>query len=178
MERILPDFAYPFIQKAFGPLLKDIAPNSSNSLDSSLCPLFRVVDCFVVKYNATSGQRELTEHRDGSIFSFNVALNGLEEYTGGGTSFRALKWSDETKFKSEEDSAYTLKLPKGHILAHSSALMHAGHPIKLGVRYILVAFLSVEPRHTEWGKGLYEGIRIRDEAHIKANELAASRRGK
>ena len=105
-------------------------------------------------------------------------MNGLEEYTGGGTSFRAVKCSDETKFKSEEDSAYTLKLPKGHILAHSSALMHAGHPIKSGVRYILVAFLSLEPRHKEWGKGLYEGIRIRDEAHIKANELAASRQGK
>lgn len=50
----------------------------------------RVSDAFVVKYDASAGQRRLTPHRDGSVFSFNVALNHLEEYDGGGTFLRKL----------------------------------------------------------------------------------------
>jgi len=41
-----------------------------------------------IKYNASAGQRELLPHRDGSVFSFNIALNDDNEYKGGGTSFR------------------------------------------------------------------------------------------
>eukprot|EP00959_Pyramimonas_sp_CCMP1952_P285415 5967677-Pyramimonas_sp.AAC.1 len=52
---------------------------------------FSVADAFVVKYNAAAGQRELKPHRDGSVFSFNVALNALSEYEGGGTFFRTLE---------------------------------------------------------------------------------------
>lgn len=50
----------------------------------------RGVFAFVVKYNATAGKRELRQHRDGAVFSFNVALNGLGGYEGGGTSFPLL----------------------------------------------------------------------------------------
>jgi hypothetical protein len=41
------------------------------------------VDAFVVKYDAAEGQRELKPHRDGSVFSFNLALNPLAQYEGG-----------------------------------------------------------------------------------------------
>jgi hypothetical protein len=41
------------------------------------------VDAFVVKYDAAAGQRELRPHRDGSVFSFNLALNPLDQYEGG-----------------------------------------------------------------------------------------------
>jgi hypothetical protein len=121
-----------------------------------------------VKYNASSGQRQLKPHRDGAppthlaqprttlrnlalelawhttptaptiltapsgmparpgaLFSFNLALNGLEEYEGGGTYFRRLEGSG---------AAAALRSPKGHLLAHSSALVHGGHPISSGVR--------------------------------------------
>jgi len=37
----------------------------------------------VVKYDAAAGQRELKPHRDGSVFSFNLALNPLDQYEGG-----------------------------------------------------------------------------------------------
>lgn len=43
-----------------------------------------------MKYNASAGQRQLLPHRDGSVFSFNIALNDDNEYDGGGTSFRQL----------------------------------------------------------------------------------------
>merc|ERR1719491_1484215 len=63
----------------------------------------RVNEAFVVKYNASSGQRLLKPHRDGAsgarsgtLFSFNVALNGLEEYEGGGTYFRRLEHTGGT----------------------------------------------------------------------------------
>jgi|TARA_B110001469_G_C9456910_1_gene230467 hypothetical protein len=63
--------------------------------------------------------------RPGALFSFNLALNGLEEYEGGGTYFRRLEGSG---------AAAALRSPKGHLLAHSSALVHGGHPISSGVR--------------------------------------------
>ena len=84
-----PIIAFPLLFAAFRPFLPMMTPQDS----------FRVVDCFVVKYNASSGQKELKPHRDGSIFSFNVAPNDLDEYSDGGTSFRALamtKGSAET----------------------------------------------------------------------------------
>ena len=62
----------------------------------------------------------------GALFSFNLALNDLEEYEGGGTYFRRLEGSG---------GAAALRSPKGHLLAHSSALVHGGHPISSGVRY-------------------------------------------
>jgi hypothetical protein len=35
----------------------------------------RVADAFIVKYNAAGGQTHLKPHRDGSVVSFNIALN-------------------------------------------------------------------------------------------------------
>lgn len=37
----------------------------------------------MVKYDAAAGQRELKPHRDGAVFSFNLALNSLAQYEGG-----------------------------------------------------------------------------------------------
>ena len=42
---------------------------------------------------------------------------------------------------------------KGHILAHN-ALMHGGHPISKGVRYLLVAFVSADPLYRPWASPL------------------------
>ena len=45
---------------------------------------------------------------------------------------------------------------------HSSALMHGGHPIRTGVRYILVAFVTVEPEYAAWGAAFYQHVRDLD----------------
>lgn len=50
----------------------------------------RVADGFIVKYDAEGGQAELKPHRDGSVFSFNIALNPADDFEGGGTWFNSL----------------------------------------------------------------------------------------
>ena len=57
------------------------------------------------------------------------------------------------------EAADVLRSPKGHLLAHSSALMHGGHAVSSGVRYILVAFCTIHPEHSEWASRFY--------AHVK-----------
>ena len=51
-----------------------------------------------------------------------------------------------------------MRSPKGHLLAHSSALMHGGHPISSGVRYILVAFCTIDPTYVGWASRFYEHV--------------------
>jgi hypothetical protein len=108
---------------------------------------------FIAQYNATAGQRLLLPHRDGSVFSFNVALNDDGEYDGGGTIFRQLGGGTSDACASAAGSGFETSLassketisaavggvvrsPKGHLLAHASALMHGGHAITSGCRYI------------------------------------------
>jgi hypothetical protein len=50
----------------------------------------RVVDGFIMKYDAEGGQKDLSPQRDGSVLSFNIALNPSDEYTGGGTWFQSI----------------------------------------------------------------------------------------
>ena len=63
------DRLYPFLAACFAEAL----PNPR---------ALRVADSFVVKYNAAGGQTSLAPHRDGSVISFNIALNELGEYEG------------------------------------------------------------------------------------------------
>lgn len=90
----------------------------------------RVADAFIVKYDANKGQTFLAKHRDGSVVSFNIALNSRCEYEGGGTWFEGL--------------GRALPMERGHVCCHASGVLHGGHPITSGVRYILVAFVILE----------------------------------
>lgn len=129
----LPSVVYPFLGQCFGFVLPD--PSA-----------LRCVDAFVVKYNATGGQCELKPHRDGSVLSFNIALNSLSEYEGGGTWFDGI----QTSIRSD----------KGHLLTHASGLLHGGHPITSGVRYILVAFVILRS-YPNFASRFYEFVRDR-----------------
>ena len=117
----------------------------------------RVVDAFVVKYDAAGGQKELKPHRDGSVFSFNIALNERCEYEGGGTWFAGI------------DRAFAIE--RGHVLAHPSGMLHGGHPITEGTRYILVAFVAVAGADSRNEKVAAEG------GHGVARERVRARRG-
>ena len=55
-EKALPEVLYPFLATSYQDLLPSTEP-------------LRVVDAFVVKYNATAGQSFLKPHRDGSVVS-------------------------------------------------------------------------------------------------------------
>lgn len=125
---------YPLLKTQFGVYLPPTA--LSNSL--------RVADGFIVKYDANGGQSELKPHRDGSVISFNIALNPSYEYEGGGTWFNSLSDS--------------VKIEQGQIVSHASGILHGGHAITKGIRYILVAFVIVEG-YDAWSMRFYNSIR-------------------
>jgi|GEM_PF-2760477 len=88
----------------------------------------RVIDAFLVKYDAAAGQCYLPLHVDESQFSITVALNG--DFEGGGTYFL--------------DIDTTLNPIVGGMVSFPGTLMHSGHPVTEGTRYIIAAFLYSE----------------------------------
>jgi hypothetical protein len=142
-RQILQHRIYPNLRHQFGSFLP--APDK-----------LRVADGFVVKYDAKNGQKELRPHRDGSVLSFNIALNPSHQYNGGGTWFASPTTS--TLAESMPDSGTVIQLEQGHMVSHASALLHGGHPISSGIRYILVAFVIVEGYDT-WSMRFYNQVR-------------------
>jgi hypothetical protein len=130
-RRALADRIYPLLRSQFSHYLPD--PTK-----------LRVADGFVVKYDAEGGQTSLKPHRDGSVLSFNIALNPATEFEGGGTWFDSL-----------DDS---VRIDRGQVCSHASALLHGGHPITSGKRYILVAFVILEG-FDNWSMRFYNQVR-------------------
>jgi predicted 2-oxoglutarate/Fe(II)-dependent dioxygenase YbiX len=110
-------------------VLPTLGVGFASAIPGSMTSL-RVADAFVVKYSVAGGQTELKPHRDGSVLSFNIALNDLSEYEGGGTWFASIDQS--------------LRLERGRMLMHASGVKHGGAPITAGTRYILVGFVILE----------------------------------
>lgn len=85
-----------------------------------------VHDAFIVRYDSKK-QRHLPLHRDQSTHSFTIALNGTDEYDGGGTFIAKLNES--------------LRPSLGGVLSfRGDQLVHGGDPVVGGTRYIIVAF--------------------------------------
>ncbi|CAM9893481.1 unnamed protein product [Ectocarpus sp. 12 AP-2014] len=84
-----------------------------------------VHDAFVVRYEEGK-QRHLPLHRDQSTHSFTIALNDLDQYTGGGTFFPSL--------------GRPLRPAEGHALSFRGGILHGGDPLLKGVRYIIACF--------------------------------------
>eukprot|EP00543_Licmophora_paradoxa_P008428 CAMPEP_0202444536 /NCGR_PEP_ID=MMETSP1360-20130828/3579_1 /ASSEMBLY_ACC=CAM_ASM_000848 /TAXON_ID=515479 /ORGANISM="Licmophora paradoxa, Strain CCMP2313" /LENGTH=151 /DNA_ID=CAMNT_0049060555 /DNA_START=156 /DNA_END=612 /DNA_ORIENTATION=- len=81
---------------------------------------FRIFDAFLVKYDATAAvstethRRRLPLHNDQSDYSLTIAMNGLNEYEGGGTYFCDLDTSLKTDIGGIEvfkENWYTLETP-------------------------------------------------------------------
>ena len=123
---------YPLLRSQFGQFLPDGGKN------------LRVADGFVVKYDAEGGQTELKPHRDGSVLSFNILLNPSSEFEGGGTWFASL------------DDAVGIE--QGEVVSHSSSLLHGGHGITSGKRYIMVCFVILEG-YDSWSMRFYNQVR-------------------
>ncbi|KAJ1454244.1 hypothetical protein M885DRAFT_522052 [Pelagophyceae sp. CCMP2097] len=116
-EDAWPSRLQPFLAQHFGYCLPD-------------AKRLKVVDAFVAKYDAAQGQSFLAPHRDGAMLSFNVALNGLEDYADGGTWFKS--------------TGAAMRSDRGKVLGHASAMLHGGAKITAGTRYVLVAFVILE----------------------------------
>jgi hypothetical protein len=123
---------YPLLSLQFGTYLPDVTK-------------LRVADGFVVKYDADGGQTELKPHRDGSVLSFNIALNPSSDFDGGGTWFASIP-------------DYPIRIDQGHMVSHASGILHGGHGITRGKRYILVAFVIVEG-YSSWSMRFYNQVR-------------------
>jgi len=128
---------YPLLRSQFGNFLPDGGKN------------LRVADGFVVKYDSLGGQTELRPHRDGSVLSFNIALNAMNEFEGGGTWFASL---------GEDGEGASLKIDRGEIVSHSSSLLHGGYGITKGTRYIMVCFVILEG-YDSWSMRFYNQVR-------------------
>lgn len=131
LRRALEERIYPLLREQF----KTYLPDGKK---------LRVADGFVVKYDAEGGQSELKPHRDGSVLSFNIALNPSHEYDGGGTWFESLGDS--------------VRIEQGEVCSHASGIMHGGHGITRGKRYIMVCFVILEGYDT-WSMRFYNDIR-------------------
>mmetsp|Transcript_6370 Transcript_6370/g.9010 ORF Transcript_6370/g.9010 Transcript_6370/m.9010 type:complete len:286 (+) Transcript_6370:190-1047(+) len=123
---------YPLLRKQFGEFL----PGGGKSL--------RVADGFIVKYDAEGGQTELKPHRDGSVLSFNIALNPATDFDGGGTWFASLNDA--------------VKIDQGEVVSHASGVLHGGHGISTGKRYIMVCFVILEG-YDSWSMRFYNNVR-------------------
>ncbi len=131
LRRALVERIYPLLRTQFA----DFLPAPHN---------LRVADGFIVKYDAAGGQSELKPHRDGSVLSFNIALNPSNEFEGGGTWFNSLNDA--------------VKIDEGEMVSHASGILHGGHAITAGKRYILVAFVILED-YDAYSMRFYNSIR-------------------
>lgn len=131
MRRALMERIYPLLRAQFGRYLPD--PSK-----------LKVADGFIVKYDADGGQTQLKPHRDGSVLSFNIALNPAIDFDGGGTWFNSLNDA--------------IRIEEGGIVSHASAILHGGHGITRGKRYIMVAFVILEG-YDSWSMRFYNNVR-------------------
>ena len=135
----IPVHAIPSLLPKWNSLMRDkLAP-----LLAAACPeevsgpaCVRVHDAFVVRYSAAA-QHHLPTHADQSLLSVTLALNGLDEYEGGGTVFAELRGPGQRQ-------ALVAQPGVGHAVAFKGQLQHGGAPVTAGVRYIVAAFLFVE----------------------------------
>ena len=111
---------YEIVQNKLFPVYEsmyDLKPN-----------LLEITEIFIAKYdgNMANSQKSLDKHKDGSEFSFVLALN--DSYTGGGTHF--------------VEKGKTVRLTTGDVLMFCGQTEHAGLPVVSGKRYILAGFIN------------------------------------
>ena len=78
----------------------------------------------------------LPEHRDTSVVSFTIALNGGDDFEGGGTWFEDL---GDVKGEGKVVDGSV-----GCCTVFAGPMRHAGYPITKGTRWIAVLFCYVE----------------------------------
>lgn len=117
--------AVPSLLRWFGGALRErIFPQLGAQYGVDPCRM-RVIDAFLVKYEAERGQVHLPLHSDQSEYSLTLPLN--DGFEGGGTYFA--------------DLGRALNCCTGGLVTFPGALTHGAAPISSGVRYVIVAFL-------------------------------------
>mmetsp|Transcript_23400 Transcript_23400/g.42920 ORF Transcript_23400/g.42920 Transcript_23400/m.42920 type:complete len:390 (-) Transcript_23400:113-1282(-) len=97
----------------------------------------------VIQYDAEAGLTHQPMHRDGALISCVMPLSERSDYQGGGTYIETLGRS--------------IAVEQGCGLFHPSALRHAGHRIRGGVRWVLVLFMNtLTMRQSEHARRFFE----------------------
>jgi len=113
-------------------------------------------DAFIVRYDATGGQKHLPLHRDQSTHSFTIALNSTSDYDGGGTFVPVLKKA--------------IRPSKGGAMSfRGDQLLHGGDPVVRGRRYIIVAFCYVSKADTNVSSPKLKKIKLDTVFHKKTD---------
>lgn len=75
---------------------------------------------------------------------FNVALNPAYDFDGGGTLFDPLNDA--------------VRIDEGQMVSNASGVLHGGHGISRGKRYIMVAFVILGG-YDSWSMRFYNQVR-------------------
>jgi len=120
-------FGRACIERIF-PLLQSMYPTACPQGEEGLRD-FRIFTAKVLKYDAATGNDYLGVHHDGSLLTFLIGLNGLDEYEGGGTYMEAL--------------GKAVRYEAGHLCCHPGIVRHGGDKVTSGVRYVLAAWIDI-----------------------------------
>lgn len=90
---------------------------------------FRIFSAKVIKYDSSTCDDYLGVHHDGSLMTFLIGLNELDDYKGGGTFIEPLGKS--------------IRYGRGQLLCHPGIIRHGGDKVTDGVRYVLAVWIDI-----------------------------------
>ena len=117
------------------PLLQQQFPHFVQS-KQDLC----VDNAYLFKYTPETGRRT-DVHTDSGCLSFTIALNGQDDYEGGGTWFEGLSVSSsQNESETTNNGGGIIDMDVGQATIRPGGVRHCGHAVTSGTRYIIGGF--------------------------------------